>query len=189
MRSLSEGDRQALLKLARASVIAAVSRVLPESWPQDGVFAERSGVFVTVRVNDRLRGCIGVVEADEPLGDALVRCAAGAASQDPRFPPIRAEELESLQVEISLLSPMVPIGPEEIAIGHHGVMVVRGRQRGVLLPQVATDHHLTAEQFLAETCRKAGLAMDAWREPETQIFAFTCEVFSDATQTSENDLS
>ena len=86
MLSLSKADRQALLQLARDSATAAVSRTLPGSWPSDGVFAERWGVFVTVRVNNRLRGCIGVVAPDEPLGDAIVRCAACAASQDP-LPP------------------------------------------------------------------------------------------------------
>src|SRR2546423_44871 len=161
MLSLSEADRQALLQLARDSATAAVSRTVPGSWPSGGVFAERWGAFVTVRVNNRLRGCIGVVAADEPLGDAIVRCAACAASQDPRFPPIGAEELEDLQIEISLLSPMVPLRREEIEIRRHGLMVVSGRQRGVLLPQVATDHDLTVEQFLAETCRKAGLPADA----------------------------
>jgi AmmeMemoRadiSam system protein A len=181
MPSLSEADRQALLQLARDSAKAAVSRTLPDLWPCDGVFAGRWGVFVTVRVSNRLRGCIGVVAPDEPLGDAIVRCAAGAASQDPRFPPIGADELEDLQIEISLLSAMAPLRVEEIEIGRHGLMVVNGGQRGVLLPQVATDHDLTVEEFLAETCRKAGLPADAWRQPETQIFGFTCEVFSDSS--------
>ena len=184
MPSLSEADRQALLQLAREAVRASVSRTLPEAWPRDGVFAECRGAFVTVRVDRHLRGCIGVVEPDELLGDAIVRCAACAASQDPRFPAIREEELESLQIEISLLSSMVQIRVEQIELGRHGLMVVRGRQRGVLLPQVATDHQLTVEQFLGETCRKAGLPPEAWSEPETQIFGFTCEVFSDSATRS-----
>jgi len=189
MRSLSEGDCLALRQVARDAIRAAAFRTLPKPWPQDGVFAERCGVFVTVRVNNHLRGCIGVVDVDEPLGDALVRCAICAASQDPRFPAIREEELELLQVEISLLSSTVPIVLAEIEIGRHGLLVVQGRQRGVLLPQVAMDHHLTVEQFLAETCRKAGLAVDAWRGPETQIFGFTCEVVSDSTQPAPSKLS
>ena len=176
----SELERQSLLRLARDSIIAAVSRTLPSSWPKEGVFAERCGVFVTVRVNHQLRGCIGVVETDEPLGDAVVRCAACAASQDPRFSPLAAEDLPGLEIEISLLSPPVPLRVEEIEIEKHGLMVVQGARRGLLLPQVATEHHLTVEQFLAETCRKAGLRADAWREPETQIFGFTCELLTDS---------
>jgi AmmeMemoRadiSam system protein A len=180
MPSLSEADRSALLRLARQAVVDAVShRELPQQIPQDGVFAERRGVFVTLHVQQRLRGCIGVVEAESTLGDGLVRCAASAALQDPRFPPMRPEDLAGLQIEISLLSPLAPIRLEEVDIGRHGLLVSRGTQRGLLLPQVAVEHRLTREQFFEETCRKAQLPRDAWREPSTQLFGFTCEVFSD----------
>jgi AmmeMemoRadiSam system protein A len=190
MLSLSEADRHELLRLARDSITAAVTHgSLPESWPRDRVFAERCGVFVTVRVGQRLRGCIGVIDADEALGDRIVRCAACAALQDPRFPPIRPDELENLQIEISLLSPMTPILAENIEIGRHGLMIALGSQRGVLLPQVAVDHNLTVEQFLAETCRKARLPADAWRGSEAQIFGFTCEIFADAVDVAEDESS
>ncbi len=180
MPSLSEDERQALLRLAREAVTQAVSfNRLPAQVPSGGVFAEKRGVFVTLHVRERLRGCIGVVEPDHLLGESIVRCAASAALQDPRFSPTRADELADLQIEISLLSPPFPIRPEEIEIGRHGLLVVRGHQRGLLLPQVATEHHFTAEQFLIETCRKAQLPPDAWREPDAQIFGFICEVFSD----------
>jgi AmmeMemoRadiSam system protein A len=180
MPSLSETARDALLQLARTSVVEAVSRgQLPQQIPKDGVFAERRGVFVTLHVQHRLRGCIGVIEGAESLGDSIVRCAASAALQDPRFPPMRPDELDSLQIEISLLSPATPIRLEEIVIGRHGLVVSRGAQRGLLLPQVATEHHFTPEQFLQETCRKAQFERDAWREPGTQLFGFTCEVFSE----------
>src|SRR6202022_121210 len=115
----------------------------------------------------------------KPLGDSVVRCAASAALQDPRFPAVRPDELRNLQIEISLLSALIPICPEQIQIGSHGLLITRERQRGVLLPQVAIQHHFSAEQFLAETCRKAQLPTDAWRESDTSVFAFTCEVFSD----------
>jgi AmmeMemoRadiSam system protein A len=179
MPSLSEADRSALLQLARNAVVEAVSHGrLPEQIPQDGVLAERRGAFVTLHVRHRLRGCIGVIEADQPLGDSIVRCAASAALQDQRFPPMRPEDLAELQIEISLLSPLAPIPLEEVEIGHHGLLVSRAAQRGLLLPQVAVEHHLTREQFFEETCRKAQLARDLWREPGTQLFGFTCEVFS-----------
>jgi AmmeMemoRadiSam system protein A len=180
MPSLSEDDLQSLLRLAREAVIQAVSfDRLPAQIPNCGAFAEKRGVFVTLHVRERLRGCIGVVDPDQPLGESIVRCAATAALQDPRFSPTRVDELADLQIEISLLSPPFRIRPEEIEIGRHGLLVVRGHQRGVLLPQVATEHHFTPEQFLIETCRKAQLPPDAWREPDAQIFGFVCEVFSD----------
>jgi AmmeMemoRadiSam system protein A len=180
MLFLSEADHAALLQLARSAVVEGVSHGrLPDQIPHDGVFAEQRGVFVTLQVRRRLRGCIGVIETDEPLGDSIVRCAAGAALQDPRFPPLRTEELRDLQIEISLLWPPVAIRLEEIEIGRHGLLISRGAQRGLLLPQVAVEHHFTREQFLEETCRKAQLARDAWREPDTQLFGFTCEVFSE----------
>jgi AmmeMemoRadiSam system protein A len=127
-----------------------------------------------------LRGCIGTTEGDEPLGDATVRCAASAALRDPRFPAMRSEELGELNIEISVLSPLAPIRPEEIEIGRHGLVVSDENHRGLLLPQVAPEHGLNREQFLAETCRKARLPQDAWRWTSARIQGFTCEVFSDA---------
>jgi len=180
MPFLSEAERRALLDLARRTVVEAVtSGCLPQKIPVDGLFAERRDVFVTLHVRGRLRGCIGVTSADEPLGDSVVRCAVSAASQDPRFPPVRTDEIGDLQIEISLLSTAAPIRPGEIQIGRHGLIVARGRQRGLLLPQVAVEHHLSIEQFLQETCRKAQLPLDAWRDTNVELLGFTCEVFSD----------
>jgi AmmeMemoRadiSam system protein A len=180
MPSLSDADHQSLLRLARQVVVEAVSLGrIPDAIPNQGVFAERCGVFVTLRRQHRLQGCIGVVEADEPLGQSLIRCAASAALQDPRFAPLRPEELDELEIEISLLSPPGPIDPGLIEIGHHGLLVSRGAQRGILLPQVAIEHKLTREEFLDEVCRKAQLPRQSWRDPETQVLGFTCEVFTD----------
>ena len=179
MPSLSESERQDLLHLALQAVTQAVSRgqVLVDI-PSGGIFSQRCGVFVSLHVGKRLRGCIGVVEPEEPLGDSVVRCAASAALQDPRFPAVRPDELSDLQIQISLLSPPLPIRFEEIEIGRHGLLISRGRQRGLLLPQVAVEHHFSPEQFLAETCRKAQLPPDAWREAHANVFGFTCEIFS-----------
>ena len=180
MPFLSEADRRVLLELARESVVATVScQELPENIPQGGILDERRGVFVTLHARGRLRGCIGVIEAEEPLGEAVVRCAASAALHDARFPPLRLEELGDLQIELSLLSPAAPIRPQDVEIGLHGLLVSRGAQSGLLLPQVALKHHLSREQFLAEICHKAGLAREAWRDPDTKLLGFTCEVFSD----------
>jgi AmmeMemoRadiSam system protein A len=126
-----------------------------------------------------LRGCIGVVDAFEPLGESIARCAANAALHDPRFSPVRADELPELEIELSLLSPLEPILPEKIEIGKHGLLISQGSKRGLLLPQVAVEHKFGRDQFLEETCRKAGLNANAWQEPETQILGFACEVFSE----------
>jgi uncharacterized protein len=181
MSSPSEADRNAILKFARHVVVDAVTLGrLPEHVPTDGIFGEKRGVFITLRNNDRLRGCIGVVEAETPLGDSVARCAAGAALQDPRFAPMRVADLSQLQIEVSLLSQPELIAINAIEIGRHGLIVVSGDRRGLLLPQVAVEHQLNREQFLSETCRKASLLRDAWRDARTQILGFTCEVFSDA---------
>lgn len=178
---LTRGAAAALLQLARHAVEEAVAhRRLPASIPKEGIFAGRRGVFVTLHAHGRLRGCIGVIEPDEPLGESIVRCAAGAALEDPRFAAVTAKELPHLEFEISLLSPLFPIQPEAVEIGRHGLLVASGSRRGLLLPQVAVEHRLSREQFLEETCHKAGLPRTAWRDPETRIQAFTCEIFSDA---------
>lgn len=185
MPSPSEAERRSLLQLARLAVTEAVLHDrLPEQIPQDGIYAERRGVFVTLHVNSRLRGCIGVVEPDEPLGGAIVRCAASAAKSDPRFQPMQSTELPGLQVEISLLSPLTRIAPDSVEIGTHGLLMILGERRGLLLPQVAVEHHLDREQFLEETCRKAGLPRNSWRNPDARIFGFTCELFSERLLTS-----
>lgn len=182
MPSLSEADRRAALELARKAVVEAVSRHrLPDLIPREGLFSERCGVFVTLQVRGRLQGCIGLTDPRELLGEAIVRCSASAALEDPRFAPMKEAQLQDLSVEISLLSPLEPILPEAIEIGRHGLLVVFHAQRGLLLPQVAIEHRFTREQFLEETCRKAGLWRGAWKDTETHIFGFTCEVFSESS--------
>jgi len=177
MQCLSEAERTAILELARKAVEEAVCRhrVLQEI-PKTGVFERQCGVFVTLHVAEHLRGCIGVIEAKEHLGESIARCAASAAREDPRFSPMRPEELSRLEIEVSLLSPLERKQPEQIEIGKHGLLVEQGFHRGLLLPQVAVEHHLGREQFLRETCHKAGLRDDAWKDSATRIYAFTCEI-------------
>jgi AmmeMemoRadiSam system protein A len=180
MPCLSEYERKSILDLARQAVGEAVcrNRLLPEI-PKNGIFERRCGVFVTLHVNKRLHGCIGVIDAKEPLGQGIARCAASAALEDPRFPKMLPEELSGLDVEVSLLSTLERIQPEEIEIGKHGLMVEQDFRRGLLLPQVATEHHLDKERFLQETCRKAGLRADAWKSPGALIYGFTCEIVAE----------
>jgi len=181
MHCLSEADRKSILELARQAVEGAVrQRRLLEEIPKAEIFDERCGVFVTLSVAGKLRGCIGVIEAKAPLGESIVRCAAESALEDPRFSPMQPEELSGLEIEISLLSSLERIQPEQVEIGKHGLLVEQGYRRGLLLPQVAVEHHLDREQFLRETCYKAGLPRDAWEAPETRIYGFSCEIVKEA---------
>jgi AmmeMemoRadiSam system protein A len=137
-----------------------------------------SGVFVTLHKLGRLRGCMGILDPQLPLADAVREAALCAASQDPRFPPVRADELSDLEVEVSILSPPQRMRSlTDLEIGRHGVLVRRGDQRGLFLPQVAVEHHLDRETFLSRCCtEKAGLPPDAWKDPDTEVLIFTAEV-------------
>ena len=177
---LSAEDRRALLTYASESVQCAVLRSAVPEIPQRETFGVACGVFVTVHVQGKLRGCIWVVETSEPLSSSIANCASGAALRDPRFPPVSEEELGAVEVELSLLSRPAPLLVSEIEIGRHGLIVSKDGRRGLLLPQVAIEHKLSREQFLAETCRKAGLSGDAWRTNDVAILGFTCVVISES---------
>jgi AmmeMemoRadiSam system protein A len=181
---LTNGDKQALLAIARRELVHAV-----ESGAKPGNSLEtapaggpdwHAGAFVTLRTRGRLRGCIGQMSNSEwPVGGVVAYCARAAAHDDPRFRPVRAEELAETEIEISVLSEEREIEPESIRVGEHGLSVTQGRRRGVLLPHVATEFGWPAMRFLEETCVKAGLDRNAWKNPETKIQAFTAEVFSE----------
>ena len=174
----SPQERRAVLALAREAIVSALEgRPLDRAAPEPACFSQRQGVFVTLEVHGNLRGCIGVIETEDPLRESIVHCAQSAAFHDPRFPSLRTSELGGLQIEISILSVLSAIDPKDIEIGTHGLVIATEDKRGLLLPQVASEHRLSREQFLQETCRKAGLPRDAWREPQTSVYAFTCEVF------------
>ncbi len=181
MSPLCSDDRRALLDLARRAIVEAVchERVLDFPLPT-GAVAAPAGAFVTLHRRSRLCGCIGQIVASDSLAATVVRCAIGAATKDPRFRAVRPEELVELEIELSVLSALEPIQPEAVEVGRHGLVVVHDQQRGVLLPQVATEHHWTRERFLEEACAKAGLPPDAWKDPTTHVLAFTAEVFSEA---------
>jgi AmmeMemoRadiSam system protein A len=179
MPCLSEADRSTILDLARQAIREAVCDGRLVHPIQAGEILERRcGVFVSLHVKRKLRGCIGVIDGREPLGVSIVRCAAGAALEDPRFTRMKPEEVGEVEIEVSLMTPLELIRPEEVEIGTHGLMVELGGRRGLLLPQVALEHHLDRERFLEETCWKAGLARDAWKNPDTKIYGFRCEIVS-----------
>jgi AmmeMemoRadiSam system protein A len=181
MPLLSHDDRRALLALARQVIVETVVRERVPDLPSfSGELSEPGSAFVTVRREGILRGCLGRTDRTLPLGEAVAQSAISAVLRDPRFPPVAAAEVADLEIEISVLSEFSMVPPDAVDPHRHGVCVVRGQQRGLLLPQVAAERHWSAERLLAEACGKAGLAPDAWRDSGSKIFAFTAEVFSDA---------
>jgi len=177
---LCSDDRRGLLALARAAITEAVLHErIPNLLVAEGCLAEPAGAFVTIYHRGRLRGCVGVSARSLSLGETVVQCAVSAARNDRRFAAIGTGEVSEVEIEISVLSEPRAISPGAIEAGTHGLLVIRGSHRGLLLPQVAAERSWTALRFLEETCRKAGLAPDAWRHPETELLAFTAEVFSE----------
>ena len=177
-------ERRRLLALARQAIQASVQKqVLQDESPGRGGGARR-GAFVTLHRGGRLRGCIGRPESADPLESLVASCAVLAASRDPRFPPVRADEIQELEIEISILSlpEEVPSAEvlERMKPGVHGATVRLGGSRGLLLPQVADEYGWGAQRFLEETCRKAGLRAQAWQDSEAHIELFTAEVFSES---------
>jgi AmmeMemoRadiSam system protein A len=176
----SDEDRALLLRIAREALAAHVGTSPAHVLGETPILTRPGGAFVTLHTSDgELRGCIGQIEPTMPLGKVVPRCAVSAGTRDPRFPPITSSELDALEIEISLLGPLEPItGPEDIVIGRDGLVVERGWQRGLLLPQVAVEWGWDADAFLAHTCRKAGLPPEAWKQ-DAKLWRFEAEVFSE----------
>ena len=189
----NEPERRLLLRLAREAIAAHVTggRMAAQSgmgMPAH-LLARPSGVFVSIHKHGDLRGCIGHIEATEPLGIVIPRCAVAACSADPRFSAVSETELPHLDVELSLLGPLEPIaGPDEFEIGRHGLVVEMGWHRGLLLPQVATGWNWDRQTFLAQTCHKAGLLRDAWKQ-EARVWKFEAEVFGESGGSGESGRS
>jgi AmmeMemoRadiSam system protein B/AmmeMemoRadiSam system protein A len=163
--TLTAEEKADLLKLARAALNEFVERGNAiEDRSASKTLREPRGVFVTLTKHDSLRGCIGFIEPVFPLGQAVVRAAIYAASEDPRFPPVAAEELKDIKVEISVLTPTREIAnPRLVEVGRHGLIVERDGRKGVLLPQVPVENGWDRETFLAQGSLKAGLPQDAWK--------------------------
>jgi AmmeMemoRadiSam system protein A len=174
-------QRKVLLHAARNAIAASLgsepARV--EAAETGPGLTQPAGAFVSLHRHGDLRGCIGTFQADHAVAQTVREMAVAAATRDPRFAPISPDELPDLEIEISVLGAPRPARAEEVTVGRHGLLVSRDWQRGVLLPQVATDHRWTAEEFLAHTCKKAGLPEGAWRDPGTRIEVFEAEVFGE----------
>jgi len=175
----NDDQRAQLLRIARQSIEAVFDgrRLELDLGTLDEALKRPSGAFVTLneRTGD-LRGCIGSIE---PVA-AVSSSAVSAAFRDPRFVPVRKEELRDLHIEISVMSPIVPVGNvDEIEVGRDGLIVSRGNRAGLLLPQVATEYAWDRDTFLRQTCIKAGLPGDSWRSPDCRIEKFSAEVFGE----------
>ena len=179
--SLDPPTRQWLLRLGRRSIASHLggAPAFQEDDPPLGAEQAR-GCFVSIHTAlGLLRGCIGTFETEAPLWRNVEDMAVAAASRDPRFPPLSSSELDTCILEISALTPRQPAKPEQIVIGEHGLWVTRGPFRGVLLPQVAVAYQWDRDTFLKQTCIKAGLEADAWRDGSVEIYVFTAEVFTE----------
>jgi len=176
--SLSQDDKKALLDLARSAVETFVREKKELSYDtRNPGFLSPKGAFVTLKKRGALRGCIGFIEPIFPLYKAIIAGAIYAASEDPRFPPVSREELEMLEYEISVLTPLQKIdNPASVQVGKHGLVISMGGRKGLLLPQVPVENNWTREEFLDETCLKAGLPPDSWKKG-AELFVFEAIVF------------
>jgi AmmeMemoRadiSam system protein A len=188
MLPLDENQQQILLRIARQALTEAVltHRLSDLDAPPEAP-DKRCGAFATLHKGKLLRGCIGHLEPVEPLYQTVRECTLAAALHDPRFEPVTPEELPELRLELSVLSPLVEISPEQVEVGRHGLMISRGAHRGLLLPQVAVQWKWDREQFLSETCRKAGLPEDAWQHG-AKIQAFTAQVFAEPAGSARSSI-
>jgi AmmeMemoRadiSam system protein A len=171
-------ERGVLLALAHEAILSKIeNRELALPSPSLHL-AEPRGVFTTIHLYGVLRGCVGLVSAAKPLYRNVAETARSAAFEDARFSPVTRAEAANLAVHLSILSPLKPITATEIEIGRHGLLISMAGRRGLLLPQVPAEHGWDRIAFLEQTCRKAGLPLDAWKRG-ANLEAFTAEVFGD----------
>lgn len=174
----SPQERSLLLRLAHEAIAATLEQREISLAPPCAHLAEPRGAFTTLYYRGSLRGCVGFVFPVTPLYRTVAESARGAAFDDSRFSPVTRDEARELQVSLSVLSPLQPIQPEQVEIGRHGLLISHGLDRGLLLPQVPGEHGWDRIAFLEQTCRKAGLPLNAW-QTGAKLEAFTAEVFAD----------
>lgn len=178
---LSEAEGRELIKIARATLehrLLGRAAEKPSAEALTEGLRQKGSAFVTLTKDGHLRGCIGSLAWEQPLYQVVADCALSAALRDPRFNPVEGRELKDIDLEVSVLTPPVPItGPEDIVIGRDGLIVEKGHHRGLLLPQVATEWEFDATGFLAATCEKAGLPPDAW--PQAKLWRFEAQIFKE----------
>ncbi|MEN6297371.1 MAG: AmmeMemoRadiSam system protein A [Rectinema sp.] len=177
--SISVDDQKKLLKYARDVIHASFYDHGKVEAPELSA-TMRCGAFVTLRENGSLRGCIGRMRSNDPLVATVSEMALAAAFEDPRFPSLKKEELALIDIEITALSPLHPIAPDEVIVGKHGLLISAWGRSGVLLPQVPTEYGWDRETFLEQVCRKAGLSPDTWKSSLAQLYGFEGFVFSES---------
>lgn len=187
--ALSNEAKIELLKIARLSIETEILRAEPHDFNMsDEKIKEKRGVFVTLRKNGRLRGCIGHIFPRLPLWEATAEVAVASATSDPRFISVSKDELDEISIEISALSPLRRVKRldeiDGIKVGLHGLYIKRGNKAGVLLPQVAVDHNWDTKTFLEQTCLKARLSINDWQKPDTEIYIFSADIFREQTQST-----
>ncbi len=181
---LGIAEKRALLILARESIARELGVDVPspkrQVEPDPALLDAPCGAFVTLKIGETLRGCIGNMRSSRPLRKTVAEMAKSSALRDPRFPPLIPEELARVTIEISVLSPLWQVKDlEELIPGEHGLYLTYRGRSGVLLPQVATEQGWTKEEFVRHTCLKAGCPEDTWKLPDTKLELFTAEVFSE----------
>jgi AmmeMemoRadiSam system protein A len=177
----SPDERALLLRLAHEAILCGLERRDLPRIDYPAHFSELRGAFTTLYLHGKLRGCVGYPTAILPLYRTVTETAQAAAFNDPRFAPVSIEEAGAIKISLSVLSPLRPIRADDVEVGRHGLVISHAGRRGLLLPQVATEHGWDRITFLEQTCRKAGLPAIAWREGGV-LEAFTAEVFEDAGQ-------
>jgi hypothetical protein len=180
-QGLSRKEQEILLKIARKTLEEYVRKGnIPRVDVKESMLLDKRGAFVTLTKNGSLRGCIGYIQPVAPLYKAISDMTIAASTKDPRFPPVSQGELKDIHIEISVLSPLKMISDiHEIEVGKHGLYLTWGNNAGLLLPQVATEHRWTREEFLRQTCIKASLPIQAWKNTGTQIYTFSAQIFSE----------
>ena len=179
---LSKAEKNKLLEIAGKTIENRLTgEKIPEFQPgESSALNEKRGAFVTLQKHGQLRGCIGYIEARKPLYKTIEEMAQAAAFNDPRFPPLIREELKDLSIEISVLTPLREIKDiNKIETGVHGIYLIKGFYSGLLLPQVATQYKWDRLTFLKETCHKAGLPSNAWKDKDARIYIFSADIFGE----------
>jgi AmmeMemoRadiSam system protein A len=177
---LTKEEQQQLLKIARDTIVSYVTNgIVPQVESVTDELTQTRGCFVSIKQHSKLRGCIGNFVSDQPLYKLVQEMAVSAATRDPRFYPMKQDDLGSFELDISVLSPLRKIADvEEIQVGVHGIYIIKNSNRGVLLPQVATEYGWDRDTFLKQTCHKAGLPEDAW-QMGCDIYIFSALVFGE----------
>lgn len=193
--TVTEEEGEIGLKLAREAIKKYLDENIKIKAPENlsEAFDEKHGVFVTLNKNEDLRGCIGYPYPILPLKDAIIEAAISASVSDPRFPPVTVNELANINIEVTILTTPQPLKvkqrkemPKKIEVGRHGLIVKKGLYQGLLLPQVATENNWTAEEFLCQTCWKAGLNADAWLEEDVEVSTFEGQIFKERKNNDRN---